>query len=82
MAKEQRHISVCAKCCDGFTANLLVNDEPQGYYEGYVPKFFPGEHYGDYIELKIDIDTGQILNWRKPTKKDLDIFKKEAWQIS
>ena len=22
-------------------------------YEGYVPDFFPGDHYGDYVELSI-----------------------------
>lgn len=31
-------------------------------YEGYVPDFVPGE-YGDYIDLMIDLETGQILNW-------------------
>jgi hypothetical protein len=29
----------------------------------------PGEHYGDYIILDIDIDTGVIKNWKKPTKE-------------
>lgn len=31
-------------------------------YEGYVPGFVPGED-GDYINLTIDLETGQILNW-------------------
>lgn len=30
--------------------------------DGYVPGFFPGE-YGDYVDLKIDVRTGQIINW-------------------
>lgn len=30
--------------------------------DGYVPSFFPGE-YGDYVDLKIDVRTGQIINW-------------------
>lgn len=30
--------------------------------DGYVPAFFPGE-YGDYVDLKIDVRTGQIINW-------------------
>lgn len=67
-------ISICAKCCDMFSATLDDGNETKEY-EGYVPDFFPEDHYGDYVELKIDIETGQILNWKKPTKKDLTIFK-------
>lgn len=36
-------------------------------YEGYVPEFFPGQHYGDYLILDIDMDTGTITNWPKPS---------------
>lgn len=43
-------------------------------YEGYVPNsIVPGE-YGDYLELHINIDTGQILNWKKPVHEDLREF--------
>lgn len=42
------------------------------FTENYVPDFFPGEHYGDYLELEIDIETGVILNWKKPTADELD----------
>jgi hypothetical protein len=31
----------------------------------------PGEHYGDYVELAINIETGQILEWTPPTKAQL-----------
>ncbi|QDU82645.1 hypothetical protein Pla110_44060 [Polystyrenella longa] len=39
--------------------------------DGYVPDFFPGEHYGDYLILDIDIDTGKITNWEVPSADDL-----------
>lgn len=39
--------------------------------DGYVPAFMPGEHYGDYVILDIDIQTGQITNWKPPTSKQL-----------
>lgn len=68
-----RIITICAKCSDMFSASLNDNGKVKNYY-GYVPDFFPEEHYGDYIEFKIDIDTGKILNWKKPTIKDLKIF--------
>jgi len=69
-------IQVTAKCADAFAATLRNDDHSYvGEYDGYVPDFFPGEHYGDYVELDIDTETGKILNWRKPTKEDLKIFK-------
>lgn len=43
-------------------------------YEGYVPDFIPGQHYGDYLILHIDIDTGQILNWKKPNAEQMEEF--------
>lgn len=69
-----RKLTICAKCSDMFSASLRENGEMPKSYEGYVPDFFPENHFGDYIELEIDIDTGMILNWKKPTKKDLEIF--------
>lgn len=40
--------------------------------EDYVPSFFPGEHYGDYLILDIDLDSGQILNWVKPQPSEIE----------
>ena len=70
----KRILKMCAKCSDMFSANL-VEDSGIKTYDGYVPDFFPEQHWGDYIELEIDIDTGMILNWKKPSKKDLKIFQ-------
>ena len=64
-----RILKMSAKCSDLFFAQL-GNKE----YDGCVPNFFPGKHYGDYVQLEIDIDTGQITNWKKPTEEDLEIF--------
>lgn len=47
-------------------------------YEGYVPDFFPEEHYGDYVYLDIDVNTGKITNWKKPTKTQLKKYFKEV----
>lgn len=62
---------------------MVLNDDKLGRvgeHDGYVPKWFPNphiQHYGDYIELQIDVETGKILNWQKPTIKNLDeTFKK------
>ncbi|MGS0941075.1 hypothetical protein ACVA51_10945 [Pseudomonas luteola] len=65
------------KVCDGFTGDLkdAQGDTVVGY-EGYVPEFFPGQHYGDYLMLNIDLETGQIKNWRKPTAEQIEQFLK------
>jgi hypothetical protein len=67
-----RTIKICAKCSDLFTANLTEDGKQVGEdYNGYVPDFFPGEHYGDYVILDIDINTGKIRNWKMPTETQL-----------
>ena len=57
-----------------FSANLVKDGKVIGEYDGYVPKFFPGMHYGDYVMLDIDIETGKIVNWNRPNAEDLEIF--------
>lgn len=53
--------------CGCYTLKSATGTEIAEISEDYVPKFFPGEHYGDYLILDIEIETGQILNWKKPT---------------
>jgi hypothetical protein len=61
------------KVRDGFAAGLKdAQGEEFGSYEGYVPDFFPGQHYGDYLILNIDLETGQIKNWKKPGAADIE----------
>jgi hypothetical protein len=67
-------LRVIAKCSDMFNAELIEDGKQTGSYDGYVPGWFPNPeegHYGDYVDLEIDMATGQILNWRKPLKDDL-----------
>jgi hypothetical protein len=60
-------ISLTAKCSDMFAASLMRDGQEFGEYDGYVPNWMPGEHYGDYVILQINIENGQIINWLKPT---------------
>lgn len=58
-------VEICCKVRDNFCCVLKDQDGNKVIdYDGYVPGFMPGEHYGDYIELNIDLETGQILNWK------------------
>lgn len=66
-----RILRVCAKTSDSFSAILEVNGVNKIDYDGYVPDFMPGNHYGDYVEIDIDLDTGQIVNWTVPTAKEV-----------
>ena len=66
-------LKIHLKVSDCFTANL-ESDKGETIHEqgdGYVPGFMPGNHYGDYVILDIDIDTGQVLNWKKPTPEQI-----------
>lgn len=69
------HIKVTAKCSDLCSIILCEEDgRPIAEHDGYVPSWLPAnnvEHFGDYVELTIDLATGKILNWQKPTKKQL-----------
>jgi hypothetical protein len=74
--KAKGTISICAKCSDMFGA--VVYDENHKEildYDGYVPSFFPGQHFRDYVMLDIDLETGKILNWEAPTVAQLQEMK-------
>ena len=66
-------IKICAKCSDLFYASLIDDGgKVKGeQYDGYVPGWMPGKHYGDYVTLSIDVGTGKILNWKRPTSAEL-----------
>ena len=66
------------KVRDEFYATLQGADgEVLGEYEGYV-KLMPGDHYGDYVYLDIDLETGQITNWKQPTPEEVVEFLEEC----
>ena len=60
-------LRICVKCSDTFNAVLLEDGKGTKVHDGYVPDFMPGEHYGDYVELDIDIATGRIVDWTNPS---------------
>jgi len=76
---EAKELHIYTKVCDDFTASLVDKDGKEiSDYEGYVPNIMPGEHYGDYIILNIDLETGIITNWKKPSVEDIEEFIKSA----
>lgn len=68
-----KKLSLQIKVTDRFYADLIDEQgEVVGNIELDVPNFFPGDHYGEYLYLDIDIETGQITNWNKPTAKQIE----------
>lgn len=67
-------LRIHCKVTDRFTYGLIDSDGAEVYAQddGYVPSFMPGQHYGDYIILDIDIDTGSITNWSRPTAEQIE----------
>lgn len=70
---EARVLKIHCKVCDNFTASLVDQngEEIHDQEDGYVPGFMPGDHYGDYLILDIDLDTGKVLNWTAPDADDI-----------
>jgi hypothetical protein len=70
-------IETNSKTSDGCVLKFETNKGEIVQYEGYVPQFFPGEHFGDYIRLYIskegivqelnvtDAEIDEILHWSR-----------------
>ena len=72
---QAKTLKVYLKVCDQFYATLYdQHGACLKEYEGYVPGFMPGKHYGVYVDLHIDIDSGQITNWEVPSASDMQEF--------
>lgn len=72
MGVKVKTLSFSAKCSDCFGGD--ISDE-QGNtvkeLDGYVPRDL-GIGGGDYIQMDIDLATGQILNWKPILEIELE----------
>jgi hypothetical protein len=76
---EAKTLKLHLKVCDSFYASMVdQHGDVLKDYEGYVPDFMPGDHYGDYVYLDIDLDTGKIINWEPPTRAEIEAFVNEG----
>lgn len=73
---DAKELRIYIKVSDRFTASIHASDgtEIGGQDDGYVPGFMPGQHYGDYVILNIDLDTGLVTNWKAPTAEEVEAF--------
>lgn len=76
-------LRINAKCSDLFSASLYDNDGRfLGDYNDYVPRGL-GIGGGDYVEMTINLETGQIEDWIPLTdeyevKEALKIYDEES----
>jgi len=52
----RRPVHTNYKTSDGCEIFFERHDSKLFRYQGYVPKVFPGQHFGDYIEFSIEKD--------------------------
>ena len=73
-------ISISAKCSDLCFSQLKDSEGlVVAEHDGYVPALMPDEHYGDYVKLDIDLETGTILNWVRPSKR---VVEETEWKLA
>jgi hypothetical protein len=67
-------LTISAKCSDLCYASIqdAAGNQLGEDHDGYVPGWMPGDHYGGYVMLDIDLETGKIVDWKKPTEAQLN----------
>jgi len=72
-------LRICAKCSD-LCSTIYTDDKGnETASDSYVPKGIGiGDEYGDYVEMDIDMKTGQILNWKPVSDAQVIKAQKEA----
>jgi hypothetical protein len=65
-------LSISAKCSDMCSTKYTDKNGKVTETDGYVPAGIGiGDFYGDYIEMEIDMETGQIQNWKPVTDEQV-----------
>ena len=74
-----RLLKFCAKCSD-LCQVIYQNGEGEVHTSNsYVPSGIGlGEAFGDYVEMEIDMETGQIQNWKPVTDAAIILAIKTA----
>lgn len=62
-------LTISAKASDLFSAQVVDENDETYEYDGYVPDDI-GIGGGDYVEIEINAQTGQIQGWKPLTLND------------
>jgi len=57
-------LRISAKCSDLCWTEYTDKNGKKTESDGYVPQEIGIDSYGDYVDLDIDMKTGQIQNWK------------------
>lgn len=71
-------IEFFGKTSDLFGGSFTDENGKEHEFDGYPPQFIGY----DGVSLKIDLETGQILNWNPPTDEEIDEYlgiEDEEW---
>lgn len=71
-------LKISAKCSDLCWTEFTDNNGKVTNSDGYVPQDIGIDEYGDYVVLEIDMETGQILNWKPVSDKRVINAQKKA----
>ena len=72
-------LRISAKCSDLCWTKYTDSKGKKTESDGYVPeKIGIGDGTGDYINIDIDMQTGQILNWKPVSDKQVIEAQKKA----
>ncbi len=76
MQVDAKELRIHMKVCDQFCGEVVdQNGQTIGGKEDvYVPDFMPEQHFGDYLILNIDLESGRITNWKQPTADQIEAF--------
>ena len=71
-------LTISAKCSDLCYTKYTDKNGKETESDGYVPNGIGIDEYGDYVVLDIDMETGQIQNWKPVTDKQVIAAQKKA----
>ena len=64
-------LKISAKCSDLCSTIYTDKNGKVTESDGYVPQGIGIDSYGDYVDIDIDMQTGQILNWKPVTDEQV-----------
>jgi hypothetical protein len=64
-------LKISAKCSDMCSTEYTDKNGNVTESDGYVPKNIGIDSWGDYVDIEIDMETGQIQNWKPVSDKQV-----------
>ena len=69
-------LRISAKCSDLCWTEYTDKNGKKTESDGYVPSNIGIDEYGDYVVIDIDMQTGQIQNWKPVSDEQVKLAQK------